>query len=36
MEEERESSDVPQALSALLFLVLILGLWFYLDTLRIG
>jgi hypothetical protein len=36
MDEEGEYNDIPQVLSALVFLALLLGLWFYLDTLRIG
>jgi len=36
MEEESDYNDIPQVLSALVFLVLLLSLWFYLDGLRIG
>jgi hypothetical protein len=36
MDEEGEFNDIPQVLSALVFLVLLLSLWLYLDGLRIG
>lgn len=36
MDEEREYNDIPQVLSAIVFLILLLGLWFYLDKLHIG
>ncbi len=36
MEDEGEYNDIPQVISALIFLVLLLSFWFYLDGLRIG
>lgn len=35
MEEESDYNDIPQVISALVFLALLLGLWFYLDTIRL-
>lgn len=36
MEEESNYNDIPQVLSALVFLVILLSLWFYLDSLHIN
>lgn len=36
MEEEKDLNEIPRLITAMLFAALILGIWFYLDNLRIS